>query len=133
MTAGSRPLSAVSEINVTPLVDVLLVLLIIFMVVVPLAPLGLDAALPPQSSGPRGPQPPMPLVITIEQAGLALNRQPVLTLQDLAARLTDAFAGRMDRTVFVRADGAVSYGAVVQVMDTAKGAGAQRIGIMNER
>lgn len=131
MIAGTRRLSAVSEINVTPLVDVLLVLLIIFMVVVPLAPRGLDAALPPPASENAGP--PDPLVITVEPSGVALNHQPVATLQDLASHLTDVLAPRADRTVFVRAAGVVSYGSVVEVMDVATGAGASRIGIMGER
>jgi biopolymer transport protein TolR len=130
MTA-SKPIRAVSEINVTPLVDVLLVLLIIFMVVVPLAPRALDTNLPPRTSGNADPT--LALVVTIDQTGLALNRRPVPTLQDLASRLADALAGRTDRTVFVRAAGTVSYGGVVQVMDVAAGAGAQRIGIMNDR
>jgi len=128
--AGTRRLSAVSEINVTPFVDVLLVLLIIFMVVVPLAPLGLDAALPPRASENAGP--PDPLVITVEPSGVALNQQPVATLQDLASQLSDVLATRTDRTLFVQASAVVSYGRVVEVMDVATGAGASRIGIMGE-
>lgn len=130
MTDSGR-ISAVSEINVTPLVDVLLVLLIIFMLVVPLAPRALDTALPPRASGTSDAPP--ALVVTVDPAGLALNRQPVATLQDLAARLSDALATRTDRTVFVRAAGTVSYGGVVEVMDAAAGAGASRIGIMSDQ
>lgn len=117
MIASTRRLSAVSEINVTPLVDVLLVLLIIFMVVAPLAPRGLDAALPPPASESAGP--PGPLVITVEQSGVTLNQQPVATLHDLASQLAGVLATRADRTVFVRAAGVVSYGSVVAVMDAA--------------
>lgn len=128
--AVGRKAGPLAEINVTPLVDVLLVLLIIFMVVVPLAPRALDTALPPKASGTTQPLP--VLVITVDQTGLALNRQPVPTLQDLAARLADALATRTDRTVFVHAAGTVSYGGVVEVMDVVTGAGASRIGIISE-
>jgi biopolymer transport protein ExbD len=131
MSAQARP-AALAEINVTPLVDVLLVLLIIFMLVVPLAPLGLDVGLPPAAtSAESGPGP--SLVLTIEPGGLALNREPVASLDALSGRLADLFATRGDRTLFVRADGVVPYGDVVAAMDVAKGAGADRIGIMTAR
>jgi biopolymer transport protein ExbD len=73
------------------------------------------------------------LVLTIEATGLTLNRQPLATVDDLGRRLTDLFAARRDRTLFVRADGVVPYGAVVAAMDVAKGAGAERIGIITRR
>jgi biopolymer transport protein ExbD len=128
MPAPARP-SPLADINVTPLVDVLLVLLIIFMIVVPLAPLGLDVGLPPPADSARTGSGPS-LVLTIEPHGLVLNRDPVPSLDALATRLDDVFATRRDRTLFVRADGVVPYGDVVAAMDVAKGAGANRIGIM---
>lgn len=133
---ATRPahVEAVSEINITPLIDVMLVLLIIFMVVTPVTPKGLDIALPqpaPPQPESTPPEKSNQVVLDVQETAIYLNKNPV-ELVALENRLKDIFQTRSDKTIFVKASDKVAYGRVVQAMDIAKGAGVERIGVFSQ-
>lgn len=119
-----------AEMNVTPMIDVLLVLLVIFMVVSPLKPTGLPALVPPAASVDLPPGPSTELVLTVRSDGtLDLNQEKV-ERANLPARLAQIFKFRGDRVIFVRGEGNLEFGPVAQVMDIARGAGMTRVALM---
>ncbi len=122
-----------SDINITPLVDVVLVLLIIFMVITPLLQMGYDVKVPPKATEQTISQvPPDQLVVSLMPNNrIFLNKQE-LTAPQLATQLADNLKNRGQKTVFFSADDSVPYEGVAKVMDIVRNAGATNIGIVLE-
>jgi|SRR4030095_6994537 biopolymer transport protein TolR len=123
--------AAMSEINVTPFVDVMLVLLIIFMVTAPLMQQGIDVDLP-QTTTQALHLDEEPLVLSVQRDGRTfLGKQEVPSAQ-LAAKLTAVFEARGDKQLYLRADREAPYGVVAKAMAAARNAGATKLGIVTE-
>jgi biopolymer transport protein TolR len=131
MVSGKQHRTALSEINVTPLVDVMLVLLIIFMITAPMLQQGVDVNLPVATGTPQ-PDREEQLVLTVTRQGEIYLNQTAYKLEALRPKLQALYQAQRDRGIFLRADADVPYGTVVQVMDEVKKAGIFKLGMITQ-
>lgn len=134
MSVGA-PGTIKSDINMTPFIDILLVLLIIFMVIAPITPKGLETLVP--QPAPPGAQPTAAdqrtVVVSINKdKSMMINQEPV-TEDRLGMRLEEIFKARAERVVFVKGDPDLEYRYVASAIDIAKGAGIDKVGLMTQK
>ncbi len=131
MTSGSGNDGLMSDINITPFVDVMLVLLIIFMVTAPMMVQGINVSLPEADSGPVSSDDNQ-LVVSIDKDGKVYINDLNVIPDLLGDKLKRIIENRVSKEVYLRADKSVSYGVVVHVMTEIKGAGIEKLGMLTE-
>jgi biopolymer transport protein TolR len=139
MQMGGSKGGPAADINVTPMIDILLVLLIIFMVITPLTPKGLDALVPQPPKDPNKQQEPSDRTVVVQllkgagdKAALKINQDDV-TWDSLEGRLNDIFKTRAEKVMFVKADPDLTFNEVAQVIDISHSAGVDKVGLITAK
>src|SRR6516165_7009523 len=134
MAVGGPDGGPKSDINMTPMIDVLLVLIIIFMVITPLTPKGLEALVPqpPPPGQPPAADTRTVVIVINKDKSMMINQEPT-TEQNLGARLEEIFKTRAERVVFVKGDADLEFQYVARAIDIAHGAGIDKVGLMTAK
>jgi biopolymer transport protein TolR len=138
MSIGEKPTGAMAEMNIVPLIDILLVLLIIFMVITPLTPKGMEV-LVPQSSQSVAPAPPADTIVVqvladskTNQAALKINNENV-TWEAFGSRMDQIFKERAEKVAFVKGGNDVMFMDVARAVDIMRGAGIDKVGLITAK